>query len=159
MKTQVFDTGCCPRVNPSLWDDKMHTWKDKLFMKGSVFTLFFMPINFGSFITRMMKQASNAKATIQDNLCLSDHTTMFNMNIYLAVDKKVPAAKNVAISGTFYSKVYEGDFSKTGEWCKDFESIIKKKGHTVNKWYMWYTTCPKCAKIYGKNYVVIFGKI
>ncbi|MCK7469725.1 MAG: 60S ribosomal export protein NMD3 [Desulfomicrobium escambiense] len=24
---------------------------------------------------------------------------------------------------------------------------------------MWYTTCPKCAKKYGKNYVAIVGAI
>ena len=29
----------------------------------------------------------------------------------------------------------------------------------IGKWYMWYTTCPKCAKKYGKNYVVIVGQI
>ncbi|WP_369688185.1 hydrolase [Anaerophaga thermohalophila] len=23
---------------------------------------------------------------------------------------------------------------------------------------MWYTTCPKCAKKYGKNYVAIVGQ-
>ncbi len=26
-------------------------------------------------------------------------------------------------------------------------------------WYMWYTTCPKCAKKYGKNHVVILGAV
>jgi hypothetical protein len=25
--------------------------------------------------------------------------------------------------------------------------------------YMWYTTCPKCAKKYGKNYVTIIAQI
>ncbi|HZH72463.1 MAG TPA: hydrolase [Mariniphaga sp.] len=24
---------------------------------------------------------------------------------------------------------------------------------------MWYTTCPKCAKKYGRNFVVIVGKV
>lgn len=137
----------------------MHTWKNKLFVQDNVFTLFFMPVNFGSVITRMMKKVEKANATAIGNMCLSDHTNMFNMNIYLATDRKIPDAKNVAISGTFYSKAYEGDFNKTGEWCKDFENTVKKKGKTVKKWYMWYTTCPKCAKVYGKNYVVIFGEL
>jgi hypothetical protein len=57
MKTQVFDTVAVQGKSFSL-DDKMHTWKDKLFRDGSVFTLFFMPTNFGSVITRMMKQAA-----------------------------------------------------------------------------------------------------
>lgn len=29
-----------------------------------------------------------------------------------------------------------------------------EKGRSVKKAYFFYTTCPKCAKIYGKNYVV-----
>jgi hypothetical protein len=24
---------------------------------------------------------------------------------------------------------------------------------------MWYTTCPKCAQKYGKNYVVIIAQV
>ncbi|MFA6436615.1 MAG: hydrolase [Candidatus Paceibacterota bacterium] len=33
------------------------------------------------------------------------------------------------------------------------------KGKIKKKWYMWYTTCPKCAKVYGKNHVVIVGEV
>jgi hypothetical protein len=29
----------------------------------------------------------------------------------------------------------------------------------MKKEYMWYTTCPKCAKKYGKNYVVVVGQV
>ena len=29
----------------------------------------------------------------------------------------------------------------------------------MGKGYMWYTTCPKCAKKYGKNYVVILSEV
>ncbi|HLE31541.1 MAG TPA: hydrolase [Bacteroidota bacterium] len=43
------------------------------------------------------------------------------------------------------------------KWCKDFEAYAKGKHLDVKKWYMWYTTCPKCAKKYGKNYVAIIG--
>jgi len=38
-------------------------------------------------------------------------------------------------------------------------SIAKTNGFTIKKWYMWYTTCPKCAKKYGKNYVVIICQV
>ena len=42
---------------------------------------------------------------------------------------------------------------------QDFENYAKDKGYAIKKWYMWYTACPKCAKIYGKNYTVIIGEI
>jgi hypothetical protein len=54
--------------------------------------------------------------------------------------------------------VYEGPFKDTGKWCKDFERFAKEKAFAINTWYMWYTTCPKCAKKYGKNYVVVLAR-
>ncbi|MGE5758418.1 MAG: hydrolase [Sideroxydans sp.] len=29
----------------------------------------------------------------------------------------------------------------------------------MRKLYFYYTTCPKCAKKYGKNYVVILAEV
>jgi hypothetical protein len=81
------------------------------------------------------------------------------MNVYLAVDKQIPGAENMTLSGKFLSKVYEGPFQDTGKWCTDFEQFSASKGMTISKWYMWYTTCPKCAKKYGKNYVVIIAQV
>ncbi|MEI7502865.1 MAG: hydrolase, partial [Paludibacter sp.] len=89
---------------------------------------------------------------------LSDHTSAWNMDLYLAVDKEIPGTENVKLSGTFYSKVYEGPFKETDKWVKDFERTTKEKGIKTGKMYMWYTTCPKCAKVYGKNYIVILAK-
>jgi hypothetical protein len=54
--------------------------------------------------------------------------------------------------------VYEGPFKDTAIWCKDFERLAKEKEFVINTWYMWYTTCPKCAKKYGKNYVVVLAR-
>jgi hypothetical protein len=78
--------------------------------------------------------------------------------IWLSI-KGVDGAENVTLSGKFLSKVYEGNFEKTAEWCSDFENYAKSKGLAVKKWYMWYTTCPVCAEKYGKNYVVIISEV
>jgi hypothetical protein len=151
-------TECCPKFNPAPWEDKFFEWNNKKFVKDKVFTLFYMPINFGSVIKKLDAKVREVGAKFEDNMGLSDHTSKWNMDLYLAVDKEVPEAQNVTLSGKYYSKVYEGDFKETGKWCNNFESIIKSKGMNVKKWYMWYTTCPKCAKKWGKNYVVIIGK-
>ena len=160
MKTTHDSTvTCCPKFDPQPWDDKMIEWNNKPFIKDSVCTFLYMPMNFGAVMKRLDKKVSNAGASIPDWLCLSDHTSKWNMNQYLAVDKDVPNCEMTHISGRFYSKVYEGPFRDTGKWCKDFEAIVKSKGFDVKKWYMWYTTCPKCAKKYGKNYVVIIAQL
>jgi hypothetical protein len=153
------EKNCCPQFDSVPWDGKIIEWNDKKFITDKVFTLFYIPINFGSAMTRLIGKTEKAGAKIPDWLCLSEHTSKWNMNLYLAVDKEVLDTENTTLSGRFLSKVYEGNFKETGKWMKDFESFAKEKGREIGKTYMWYTTCPKCAKKYGKNYVVIFGKI
>ncbi|OPZ23615.1 MAG: hypothetical protein BWZ03_00446 [bacterium ADurb.BinA186] len=153
------DKICCPIFDPKPWDGKIIEWKDKKFIKDRVKTFMFMPIGFGKVMTRDMKKIEDSDAKPEIGLCLSDHTSKWNMDIYIAVSKEVKDADNVTISGKFLSKVYDGPFSDTGKWCKDFEEYAKKEGHKIKKWYMSYTTCPACAKKYGHNYVIILGQI
>jgi len=159
MKKPESETGCCPKFDPKPWDGKILEWKNKKFVKDRVFTLFYMPINFGGVITKLNKKIDAAGSECPDWLALSDHTSMWNMDLYVAVDKEIPDAENVTMSGKFLSKVYEGDYKDTKKWCDDFDEYAKKKGLKYDKMYMWYTTCPKCAKHYGKNYVVIIANI
>lgn len=150
---------CCPPFDPAPWDGAAFEWKERLFVKARVFTLFYMPLNFGRVMRRLDKRIRGAGGTISDNLCLSDHTSKWNMDLYVAVDKEIPGVENVSLSGRFLSKVYEGPYKDTGKWCEDFGRYAKEKGADITKWFMWYTTCPKCAKKHGKNYVVIVGGI
>jgi len=150
---------CCPRFDPAPWDGKTFEWDNKKFIKDKVFTLFYIPLNFGSIITKISKKLANNNTRMLDGLCLCDSTSKWNMDIYFAVDKEIPGIENTTMSGKFISKVYEGDFKETGKWCNDFQSYAKNQGLDLKKIFMWYTTCPKCAKKYGKNYIVIVGKI
>lgn len=157
--SETKETGCCPRFNPEPWDEKTFEWHDKRFVKARLGTFMYMPLGFGKVMTRLMKSVEDAGAKSPDNLCLSDHTSKWNMDIYLAVDKEIPDEENVTLSGKYLSKVYEGDFKETGKWGEDFKKYAAAKGAAIKKWYMWYTTCPKCAKAYSKNYVVTIAKI
>lgn len=150
---------CCPKFDPAPWDGKVLEWKDKKFIKDSVFTLFYMPVNFGSVMKKLDRKVKQAEAKIPDWMGLSDHTSKWNMDIYLAVDKEIPGEKNITMNGTFASKVYEGPYKETGNWHKDFTEWYNTQGYKTVKIYMWYTTCPKCAKKYGKNYVVFLAEI
>jgi len=66
------DEVCCPKINPKPWDGKLFEWKNKRFVKDKVFTLFFMPINFGGVMKRLNEKVENANAKMPDYLCLSD---------------------------------------------------------------------------------------
>lgn len=159
MDIEIKETGCCPIFNPVPWDNHISDWQDKKFIKGSVFTLFYMPITFGRVMTKLFTNITKSGATFVDNVTLSEHLSPWKMSLFLAVDKDVPGEENVTLSGKFFSKVYEGPFNDVGKWMKSFPDDAKVQGHTIEKIYAWYTTCPKCAKAYGKNYTVLFGKI
>ncbi|MBN1855169.1 MAG: hypothetical protein JW829_20730 [Pirellulales bacterium] len=108
---------------------------------------------------RLDRKVRDSGGAIPDWLCLSDHTSKWNMDVYLAVDREIPNVENVTLIGKIFCKVYEGPYKDTGKWCKDYESLAKTKELNIKKWFMWYTTCPKCAKKYGKNYVVIMAEV
>jgi hypothetical protein len=150
---------CCPRFNPTPWDEKLFEWNNKKFIKTTVHTFLYMPLNFGRVMKKLDEQIRNADAKIPDSMALSNHTSRWNMDVYLAVNKEISSLKNTTLNGKFFSKVYEGPFKDTKKWCNDFEQHAKNKKLQITKWYMWYTTCPKCAKKYGKNYVVILAQV
>ncbi|MFH1119067.1 MAG: hydrolase [Bacteroidota bacterium] len=159
MEKVQHEPECCPEFKPAIWENQVFEWDNKMFIRDKVFTLFFMPVNFGGAMKRLNGKVEKAGAGMPDWLCLSDHTSKWNMDLYLAVDRHIGGAENTTLSGKYFSKVYEGPFRDTGKWTEDFKKHAKERGFEIMKWYMWYTTCPKCAKKYGKNYVVIICSI
>lgn len=62
-----------------------------------------------------------------------------------------------ALSGTFLTRVYEGPYRNMRKWIGEMKSFVQGKGKALRKLLFFYTTCPKCAKKYGKNYVVLLA--
>ncbi len=153
------ESECCPPFDPVPWDGQIVEWKEKKFIREKVCTFLHIPLNFGSVMRKVSAKAEAAGVAFPDQIGLSDHTSLWNMDIYIDVDKQLPGADNVLLSGKFFCKVYEGSFSDTGKWSKDYEEVVQSKGLTYDKMYTWYTTCPRCAKKYGKNYTVILGRL
>lgn len=56
-------------------------------------------------------------------------------------------------------KVFEGPFRDTGQWCRQMAQWVQSKGKTIKRHLTYYATCPKCARHYGKNYVVILTEV
>lgn len=154
------ETGCCARFVPEPWQEKEWHWDGKLFLKDRVRCLFYMPLNFGKAMVRNMDRIGEADAfPATPPLVLSDHTSRWNMDLYIEVAKEVRGAEHARLSGSFLSKVFEGPFKNTGQWCQEMAEWVRAKGKTIKRNLMYYTTCPKCAKHYGKNYVVILAQV
>ena len=153
------ETGCCPRFNPEPWDEKEITWKDKLFVKDHIRSFLHIPLNFGKVMTKNMEMLKSADALLPEPLTLSDEKSLWGSDIYIAVSKEVPGAEMAKIPGTFLTKAFEGPYRDTGKWVREMKDHVKSKGREIQKMYFFYTTCPRCAKVYGKNYTVILAEV
>lgn len=154
------ETGCCPRFHPESWDDRIMNLDDYTFIKVHTKSLFHMPLNMGGVFTKAMEDIKTAGAETKDTyLILSRDLTAFKAEHYFLVNGNVPEHENVQLKGDYFVKVYEGPYKEMPNWMNDFHRIKKFNGFSDEEVYAFYTTCPKCAKHYGKNYVVLFSKI
>jgi len=154
---------CCPPFNPEPWQEKTLVWDNKLFIKDSIPELFHMPwpSMIGKVMERMWKktEAAGASGEAADFLCLAYDPSPWKCEYYLAVSKEVPNAENVKLSGTFVTKVFDGPYNSVPKWMKETDAYLAKQNKKALKYYFFYTSCPKCAKKYGHNYVVVFAQI
>jgi hypothetical protein len=151
---------CCPQFNPAPWDEKEIKWENEKFIKDHVVCFFHIPLNFGTKMLKNVKamEAANAIPTESEFIVLSNCDSMWGMDIYLKTTKDVPNAKTTAISGTFLAKVFEGHYKNTPAWIEEMKKYVTGRGKEMKDLFFYYTTCPKCAQKYGKNYVVLLAK-
>ena len=144
-------TGCCPRFNPKDWDGKTFEFKNKPFVRMTTRSFLYMPLNLGSQMTRTWASIVEAKADTSEFVAMTYDLSPWQAEHFLAVAKSVPGQENIKMSGKFRAKVFEGPYQDAPKWIKAM--------NTKGKVYLYYTTCPKCQKVYGKNYVVALAQL
>jgi hypothetical protein len=153
-------TGCCPKFKAEGWDGQELHFEDKLFVKAKTKSIFHIPINFGSVFPRTFGAIEAAEANSDDDfIVLSHDPSLWSGEHYFSVTKEVPDQEMVRLSGDFMTKIFEGPFKNVGKWNKEMAEYVESMGKTAKKTYFFYTTCPKCAKEYGKNYVVAVSEV
>lgn len=152
-------TGCCPPFDPAEWEGQTFVFNDKSFMKFKTRSLFHIPLNMTPAMTKAMAAVDAADAASDENLMLSDEVSPWKAEHYIATTKDVPGGEMVRLSGTYIAKVFEGPFKNMKSWYSELIEYVKNQGKSPVKTYFIYTMCPKCAKKYGKNYVVGFEQV
>jgi hypothetical protein len=118
-----------------------------------------MPLNMGSVFARTWAAIKEAHADNGGFLVLSHDDSAWHAEHLFAVIRPVPGAETVTLSGDFLTKVFEGPYSDARRWCDQMQHYVESRLHKMETLYFFYTTCPKCAKYYGKNYVVAVAKV
>ncbi len=150
---------CCPRFDPVPWDGKVIEWKNKLFVRDRVTSFLHIPLNFGAVVRRNATAIAAAGAEVEPGIILSDENSRWGADIYIEVAREVPQARMAALSGTFLAKVFEGPYQNVRTWVGEMSAYVLAQGHSIRKLYFYYTTCPRCAKEHGRNYVVLLAQV
>lgn len=158
------DEECCPEFKTEKWDKKTFDWDRKLFLKETISTFFHIPLpaSIGKKVTRMHTLAEKQEAAIPDKtdaLILFRDPSAFRSEIYYAVTKNVEGATNDTISGSFAARVFDGPYSSVPGHIKDMNKYLAEKGQVAKDYYIHYAYCPKCAKKFGHNYMILFAKV
>ena len=153
-------TGCCPRFHPEGWEGQEIHFQGMKFVHARTKSLLHVPLNMGRVFGRVQEHIDTQGAALPDGyLTLSHDRSSFSADHYFAVTKDVVGEETVTLSGDFLTKVFEGPFSEAGKWHKAMEDHARAAGKEPKTVYFFYTTCPKCAGVYGKNYVVGFVEV
>ena len=150
---------CCPPFNPEPWDDQEFTWHERRFVKDRVTSFLHIPLNFGAVMRRNAAAIEAAGAASDAMLVLADENSLWGADVYIEVTHDVPGATMATLSGTFLSRVFEGPYRDIRKWIEQMQAHVRARGRTLHKLYFYYTTCPRCAKKYGKNYVALLAQV
>ncbi|SEW07019.1 hypothetical protein SAMN04488515_0906 [Cognatiyoonia koreensis] len=156
----INTTGCCPKFNPDGWDDQTLHFEDKPFVKATTRSAVHIPLNMGTVFGRVQNHIEEAGAYDQDDIIvLSQDQSRWKADHYFSVSGVVADEDMTTLSGDFVTKVFEGPYRDAKQWYEEMKSLAAQRGSTSEDVYFFYTTCPRCAKAYGQNYVVGVARI
>lgn len=159
--TNKNETGCCAIPDVAPWSDQEITFEKQQFIRMHTRSFLFVPLNMGKVMKSLCQTATDAGASLpaEETLILSRDISPWKAEQLYAVSHPVDGADNVTLSGTFLTKVFEGPYKNAKDWYKTLQNYAIDKGKIVQETYFCYTTCPKCAKRYGNNYVIGLAKV
>ena len=153
-------TGCCPRFNPEGWDNQKIHFENKKFVRATTRSAMHVPLNMGSVFTRVQKHIEEADAADPaTEIVLSHDTSPWQSEHFFAVLKDVPGEEMTKLSGDYITRVFEGPYRRAKDFDHDMRIAAKSGGKTAKEVYFFYTTCPKCAKAYGENYMIGVARV
>ncbi|MDU8942366.1 hydrolase [Ovoidimarina sediminis] len=148
-------TGCCPRFNPEGWEGRNLHFRDKRFLRATSRSIVHVPVNIGRVFERVDRRVTRAHGWDPDDIIvLSRDLSPWETEHLFAVSRDIPGEEMVTLSGDFITHVFEGPYGAARNWVPELERMVLAKGLTPKTIYFFYTTCPDCAKVYGRNYVV-----
>ena len=114
-----------------------------------------IPLNVGGVFTPVRPHMEDAGSFDPDNsIVLTQDISPCADEHLFSISKPVENEEMIAFSEDFVTKVFEGPYREARDWHQEMQDLVRERGGKHGKVNFFYTTCPRCAKAYGKNYVV-----
>ena len=154
---------CCPKFDPQPWEKITHQWNNKPFLFDTVPQFLHIPLPglYRKALARMWEraQALGIATDVKDFMLLAYDPSPWKSELYLAVTKELPESDVVKLTGTYVSMVFDGPYSGVPGYIKTMDGYLDTLKKKSKKYFFYFTTCPKCAKKYGHNYVVAVAEV
>lgn len=154
--TSKNETGCCAVPNVAGWRDVRVDFSGMKFLRRTVRSFLHIPINMASVMTELERTAREAGVLMPPEraLVLSRDLSAWKSEQLFAVSGDISGEELVEVSGTYVTRVFDGDFKNMKTWFEEMRQAGRDAGGSGENVLFFYTTCPKCAKHYGHNYVI-----
>ena len=153
-------TGCCPRFSPEGWEGETLHFEGKPFVRAVTHSKDYVPQDMAEvFGATFAGIAAAGAADDRHALVMSRDLSPTETEHLFAVTADVPGAEMVRLDGDFRSRVFEGPYESAPRWQAEFADELAAEGTPAEAIYAFYTTCPKCAAVYGKNYTVELAQL
>lgn len=157
----INETGCCAIPNVKDWDKKIVKFENRHFIRMYTKSFLHVPLNMAKVMKSLNEAATSANANLEPEqaIILSRDISAWKAEQLYGVSKPIEGLDNVTLNGTFITMVFEGPYQDAKKWYDTAIDYAKGQRNEVDNVYFFYTTCPKCAKHYGKNYTISLTQI
>ena len=147
-------------IDPEGWDGQELHFEDKPFVRATTRSVMHVPLDMGKVFQRVQTHLENAGAfDPEDVIVLSRDLSAWQAEHLFAAARNVHGEEMTTLSGDFVTRVFEGPYRDAKDWDAEMRDAVRARGATPDDVYFFYTTCPKCAKAYGRNHVVGVARV
>jgi hypothetical protein len=155
--TDTNETGCCAVPNVADWDRVTVEFDAQPFIRRHTRSVMHVPLDMSRVMTGLDTTARSAGVTMPPDraMVLSRELSAWRAEQLYAVTAPVAGADNVTLDGRFASAAFEGPYGQSAAWVAEARDFARTQGEPGEETYVFYTTCPRCAKHYGRNDVIV----
>lgn len=145
----VNDEACdCPRLDASDWHEAESDWTDITFLRGAVFAVLGVPMNYVSVRNRLRIKAEALGATVPEGAMLLMGAGKFRRPIMLEVEAAPRGTRGLERPGGLaYSRLLPAPLGAMKRAVADTQMQARSNyGRSPDATWLWYLTCKVCSR-------------